>query len=244
MTEQTGRPSEGDHAVVIAEAILELCGGRAAPAGTRLPTERELSERLGVSRTTVRRGLASLEAQGQISRQVGRGTFLRERTALTAFVPQATGEADAVGPAGLMAVRRTVEPQVLSMVVAAATSRDFEEMERCLLGGDGAASRDEFEAWDFALHHAIVAATHNPLLLRMYEAVEAARHGQIWGNLKRRNDSADNRRAYQEDHRAIVVALKAREADLATKAMLVHLDRVDSVLFGANAPSAGAAGQP
>lgn len=230
MSESAGRLSAGDHAFTVAEAILELCG--AAEAGTRLPTERVLAEQLGVSRTTVRHGLATLEAQGRISRHVGRGTFLREPTALSAFVAPTTDDADAVGPAGLMAVRRTIEPQVLALVVASATSRDFDEMERCLDGGDTAPTRDEFEAWDFALHHAIVVATHNPLLVRMYEAVESARHGQVWGNLKRRQDSADHRRAYQEDHRAVIAALKAREAELATKAMLAHLDRVASVLFG------------
>lgn len=231
MNEATNRLSAGDHAFAIAEAILELCGGPAA--GTQLPTERLLAERLGVSRTTVRHGLATLEAQGRISRQVGRGTFLREPTALAAFVMPTADEADAVGPAGLMAVRHTIEPQVLALVTVSATSRDFDEMERCLHGGNTAPTRDEFEAWDFALHHAIVVATHNPLLVRMYETVESARHGQVWGNLKRRQDSADHRRAYQEDHRAIVAALKAREAELATKAMVAHLDRVASVLFGA-----------
>ncbi len=232
MTGSAPAVSAGDHGGVVAEALLALCGGPSAPAGTRLPTERELSERLGISRTTVRRGLAALEAQGRISRQVGRGTFLREPTALSAFVVPGPDEADTVGPAGLMAVRRTIEPQVLALVVGAATSRDFEEMERCVRGGDAAGSRDEFEAWDFALHHAIVAASHNPLVVRMYEPVEVARHGQVWGNLKRRNDSAEGRRAYQEDHRAIVDALKAREVDLAVKAMHAHLERVSTVLFG------------
>jgi DNA-binding FadR family transcriptional regulator len=167
---------------------------------------------------------------------VGRGTYLRETTALSAYVTRDHDEADTVGPVGLMAVRRTIEPYVLPLVVTAATSKDFEEMERCLRGGDTAQTRDEFEAWDFALHHAIVAATHNALLVRMYQTVEAARHGQVWGNLKRRHDSTVFRRAYQEDHRAVVEALKAREPELAVKAMNAHLDRVAGILFKEDAP--------
>ena len=56
--------------------------GRVAPgragAGSRLPTERQLALDLGVTRSSVRHALALLEAQGRISREVGRGTFLRE----------------------------------------------------------------------------------------------------------------------------------------------------------------------
>lgn len=229
------RVSDGDRSAEIADAIMDACAGLGSAPGTRLPTERSLSVQLGVSRTTIRHGLATLEAQGRISRQVGRGTYLRETTALSAYVNPGEEDADTVGPVGLMAVRQAIEPCALPLVVTAATSKDFEEMDRCLLGGDTAQTRDEFEAWDFALHHAIVAATHNPLLVRMYRAVEAARHGQIWGNLKRRQDSTGNRRAYQEEHRAVVAALKAREPDLAMRAMTGHLDRVATILFGDDA---------
>src|SRR5579862_570115 len=47
-----------------------------APAG-RLPTERRLADEFAVTRTQVRQALAVLEAEGRISREVGRGTFLR-----------------------------------------------------------------------------------------------------------------------------------------------------------------------
>ena len=57
-----------------------------------------------------------------------------------------------------MAARRLLEPQVLPLVVAWATNRDFDEMRRCLERGGAAESAEEFEVWDFALHHAIVAA--------------------------------------------------------------------------------------
>jgi len=117
--------------------------------------------------------------------------------------------------------------------VAQATGRDFDEMERCLVGGDDAESSEEFEAWDFALHHAIVAAGHNQLLLRMYEAIEVAREGQLWGNLKRRNDSPERRQIYQADHREIVSALHAREVERAVEATRTHLDRVRANLLGA-----------
>jgi DNA-binding FadR family transcriptional regulator len=105
-------------------------------------------------------------------------------------------------------------------------------MDRCLRGGEQAADQDEFEGWDSALHHAIIAATHSPLLIRLYTEVERARHGRVWGELKRRNSSAARRAEYCQDHAEIVTALRERGAETATAAMRTHLDRVARHLLG------------
>lgn len=200
--------------------------------GDKIPTERQLAEELGVTRTTVRAALADLEASGLLSRQVGRGTFLRQ--------PPGSGDATDHGPVGLtdvspadvMAVRLLLEPQIMTTVVVQATERDFAEMDRCLTGGDGASTYDEFEEWDMALHRSFFAATRNPLLVRLYASVESARRGQLWGALKRRVDSAANRASYCREHHEIVDALQARDADRAFAAMRAHLASVGSKLLG------------
>jgi DNA-binding FadR family transcriptional regulator len=132
-----------------------------------------------------------------------------------------------------MAARRLIEPQVLPLVVAWATQRDFDELRRCLVGGAGATNAAEFEVWDFALHHAIVVASRNQLLVAMYGIVERARKGEIWGNLKLRNDSRERRDAYQADHVQLIDALSAREADEAVRVMQAHLARVEANLLQA-----------
>jgi DNA-binding FadR family transcriptional regulator len=218
----------------LAELILARGDrGDSAPVG-QLPTERRLASELGVTRTMVRHALAVLEAEGRISREVGRGTFLLAG-ASKASAPgsDASGEtADEVGPADVMAARRLIEPQVLPLVVAWATPRDFEEMRRCLDGGATAENATEFEVWDFALHHAIVAASRNQLVLNMYRVVEQAREGKIWGSLKRRNDTRERRSAYQSEHVELVDALRARELDRAIEVMNLHLARVEANLLG------------
>lgn len=233
---QIQRPAYGHD---LAQTILERCGDPEFAQGGRLPTERRLAGEFGVTRTMVRHALAVLEAEGRISREVGRGTFLR-RTRTRSGMASATGggAAEEVGPADVMAARRLIEPQVLPLVVAWATARDFEEMRRCLEGGAGAGSAAEFEVWDFALHHAIVAAARNPLLMAMYGVVERAREGEIWGSLKRRNDSRERRAVYQADHVTLVEALAARELDRAIEAMDVHLARVEANLLEAASPRA------
>ncbi|HEX7163438.1 MAG TPA: GntR family transcriptional regulator [Trebonia sp.] len=121
--------------------------------GSRLPTERQLAVDLGVSRGDIRHALAALEADGLISREVGRGTFLRAAAAddLSADPGRPPAGTD-FAPADVMTIRRLLEPQAMSLVVIWATARDFGEMKRCLTGGDAAASYEEFETWDLALH--------------------------------------------------------------------------------------------
>jgi GntR family uxuAB operon transcriptional repressor len=224
----TGRvPAYGNQ---LADQILSRCERLASVPGSRLPTERQLALDLGVTRTMVRHALAVLEAEGRISREVGRGTFFR---AVAPRRPDGDGvRSDEVGPADVMAARRLIEPQVLPLVVAWATQKDFDEMRRCLEGGAATDSAGEFEVWDFALHHAIVAASRNALLLGMYRVVEHAREGELWGSLKRRNDSLERRATYQRDHVDLVDALSARELTRAVEVMDAHLARVEANLLG------------
>jgi DNA-binding FadR family transcriptional regulator len=134
----------------LAQLILARCEEPEYAASGRLPTERSLAAEFGVTRTMVRHALAVLEAAGRISREVGRGTFLTPNGGTGAAATGRIGAANEVGPADVMAARRLIEPQVLSLVVAYATQRDFDELRRCLAGGGAAQSAPEFEAWDYA----------------------------------------------------------------------------------------------
>ncbi|MGH3404717.1 MAG: GntR family transcriptional regulator, partial [Streptosporangiaceae bacterium] len=71
----------GEHGPRLAGLILAEWQRAGLGPGSRLPTERQLALELGVTRSSVRHALALLEAQGRISREVGRGTFLREPAA-------------------------------------------------------------------------------------------------------------------------------------------------------------------
>lgn len=225
----------------LARLILACCEEPGYTVAGRLPTERALAAQFGVTRTMVRHALAVLEADGMVSREVGRGTFLTAAAGSNSRMP--AGDYSEVSPADVMAARRLIEPQVLPLVVAYATQRDFDEMRRCLEGGDSAQNGREFEAWDYALHHAIVAASRNQLLVSMYQMVERARDGEIWGNIKSRNDTRERRGVYQADHVEIVGALCARELDRATAAMEAHLARVQANLLAGDKPApSGATG--
>jgi DNA-binding FadR family transcriptional regulator len=233
----------------LAELILASSQRAGPAAASRLPTERQLSIDLGVTRSSIRNALALLEAQGHITREVGRGTFLRE--VASPGDAGGRGRAQAAGPgraaqpatadfapADVMTIRRLLEPPAMALVVAWATAADLEEMDRCLALGDRAATFEEFEACDLALHRCIMAASHSPLLAALYSAIDAARHGQVWGDLKRRSASRERRSQYQADHRAIVEGLRSRDSGAAVEAMRLHLARVQEHL-NVSDPAAG-----
>jgi DNA-binding FadR family transcriptional regulator len=219
----------------LAEVILAEFERLGLGPGSRLPTERQLAADLGITRTGVRHALAALEADGRISREVGRGTFLRAAAAPAGGELPASRSPQAAtdfAPADVMTIRRLLEPQAMPLVAIWATARDFGEMDRCLTGGDTAATFEEFETWDLALHRCIIGAAHSPLLAALYAQIDSARHGQVWGDLKRRSTSTQRRQLYQEDHRAIVTALRTRDSDAAVEAMRTHLSRVADHLLG------------
>src|ERR1700735_2213081 len=116
-----GGTTHAERGLRLAKLILSRAHGAGAGPGSRLPTERQLAMDLGVTRSSVRHALAMLEAQGHISREVGRGTFLRDvppaaaspvpnARALRAAAPP-TADAPAgpgadFAPADVMTVRR------------------------------------------------------------------------------------------------------------------------------------------
>lgn len=205
-----------------------IAGGSLAP-GERLPTEREFGARFTIARSVVRRTLAALEAEGRIARFVGRGTFVVDLARRGGHAPAEL--TDDVSPAELMEVRLLIEPALADLVVSKASSIDLERMESCLAKAEAAVSIEEFEIHDNALHEAIVAATHNQLLVDIYGRVAKLRHRAEWGRLKERSMTTQRRLAYQREHRQIVAALRARDPDQARAAMTAHLRHIRRNMF-------------
>ena len=215
----------------IREFILSAAAdGRLAP-GAKLPTERQLARRFAVPRNAVRRTLAQLEAEGSITRHVGRGTFLAsEPLGGAAEVP--FERVLHTSPAELMEARLKLEPALAELIVTNATPADFERMETCLEKAERATTLDEFELWDAALHQALATATHNRFVIRVLDMVAAARQQAEWGKLKDRIVTPERRLKYREEHRDIVRALKDRDADRARAFIIAHLQHARRNLFG------------
>lgn len=219
------RPGKGHGAQDIRAFLLEIVAQGAVGPGGKLPTERELASRFGLPRNTVRKSLAQLEAEGAITRHVGRGTFLADSGGFPADSLTHTS------PAELMEARLRLEPAMAELIVINATPADFDRMGICLDRAERGATLDEFEVWDAALHQAMAAATHNRFMIRVFDMATAVRHQTEWGKLKDRVVTPERRLHYQTEHRAIVAALKARDAGRARDAILAHLQHARRNLF-------------
>lgn len=219
----------------VAEVVLRDAAERGLTTGSKLPTERALADSMSSSRTAVRGALALLEAGDVVSREVGRGTYLRcdPLSAMISLDSRAVASGAVlydIGPSDVMAARQAFEPMAMFIAVVEATETDFEEIARCVDECERAKNYDEFELSDLAFHRCLIEATHNPLLLRMYSLIEAARKGDLWGSMKRRGDSDERRHCSFVQHAAIFAALRNRDGRGAQEAMSAHLEYVANFL--------------
>ncbi|MFN7087262.1 MAG: FadR/GntR family transcriptional regulator [Burkholderiales bacterium] len=199
-------------------------------AQSRLPTERELASQLGISRSALRRALSVLEADGKIWRHVGRGTFAGPRPATQR--PALTLMARQTSPAEVMQARLVIEPEMAALAARHATAAQIEHMAACVRKSRATTDVAAYELWDSNLHRAIAEAAGNALLLALFDAVNAIREENIWGNLKHATLTRQRQHLYARQHQAIVKAIGARDARQARHCMHAHLETVRRDLTG------------
>lgn len=203
-------------------ALRTLVRSAAGP-GSRLPTERELSDRLGVNRATVRKALARLELEGAITREVGRGTFIGDAPAPEDVAPCAS-------PIELIEARHALEPVVAREAALRARQSDLDRLRLCLDRAESAQDFATFEEWDAALHDALAEATHNPVFVQVMRMLRAMRSTPEWNALKRSAYSLELRDHYNREHREIFEAIAGRDAGSAERAMLRHMQSVHGTI--------------
>lgn len=222
-----------DTAFQLREMLLaDLRNGRWRP-GERLPAERQMMTAFKVGRSTVRRALTQMKGMGLITQAVGSGTYVAPDALLRLPAPPASRPAPgtATSPAELMEARLAFEPALVDMVIRHARGADFARMDHCLSSAENASGFEQFEHWDGALHRALAEASHNSIVLTVFDLMSEERERAEWGQLKRQSLTPERRLAYQHEHRALVDALRQRDASLARKAIVAHLTHVQRNLF-------------
>jgi len=226
-----GSSLRAEGAKALTRFLLEAMASGQLREGMRLPPERALSERFGASRGSVRRVLAELRERGLIVQAVGSGTFVT--AAAHALAPAGAGRpALHTSPAELMQARLLIEPLMPALIARNATAADFARMAECLERSEAAREIADFEHWDGELHKAFATATHNSFFLQILELANRVREQGEWGRLKRNSLTAERRAQYEQQHRAIVAALKDRDASQARALLLGHLEQIQQNLFG------------
>ena len=214
------------------DAILDRLQSGHWRAGDRLPTERELSERFGVSRTTVRKALLELKQQGLIEQTVGSGTFVAEDVGSRLGRRVQQDSSQHTSPAELMEARLAMEPAIIDMAIRNANQADLQRMDACCANAESAQTLEDFEHWDAELHQAIADAAHNSFVANVFNLMKTVRAQGDWGQLKKKSVTPERRLAYQAEHREIVNALRDRDAARAKEMTRAHLLRVRQNLLG------------
>jgi GntR family transcriptional regulator, transcriptional repressor for pyruvate dehydrogenase complex len=199
--------------------------------GDRLPPERDLAEKFVVSRTSVREALRALESLGLVEIRPGEGTFVREASIDTLVEPLAllmASQREAIGE--LFEARRLLEPSLAALAAGRATPEEIQEMERILedQAREVAAGRTGL-AQDAQFHAAIGAAAHNRAITRIAHAVMDLLTQSREDSL---NTPGRPTRSH-EDHRRVLAAVRALDAEAARRAMLEHIAAVEALVLGA-----------
>jgi len=217
----------------LAERIKHYVTAEGFNHNDRLPPERSLSERFGVSRGELRKALAELEDDGLIWRHVGRGTFIGARPVLNLADVAYLGEL--ASPAQVIAARLVIEPELARLAAIYGARSNFEEVLSCNRRCRDASDWRGYEAWDNNLHYAIAKATHNKFLVYLFDILNVVRRSTVWGQPRTTLRPPESHVSFAE-HDAICAAIIARDGGTASLRMRDHLisvrDRVLPALSG------------
>jgi len=199
------------------------------PEDGRLPPERDLAVALGVTRTELRKALGTLEAEGQIWRHVGKGTFMGNRP--TDTLSDIATMAKRTNPAELMRARLVIEPEIARAAALTATPMHLAGLRMCQARTREAATWRQYENWDTRLHRTIAEATQNTPLLGMFDMLNALRRAVTWGRLRSNPIKPRPDHHSFAEHEVIIAAIENRDMEGAAGAMRAHLQSVERNLL-------------
>ncbi|QKS72040.1 FadR family transcriptional regulator [Paenalkalicoccus suaedae] len=207
--------------VRILKEIEQLIMTNDLSAGDKLPSERDLSERLQVGRSSVREALRSLELLDLIETRKGEGTFVKQAGShrlaeiLASFFLQ-----DPRARRDLRETRRMIEVEAVRLACDRATAEEVEELENVL--------RDSYHVWrdghipveeDILFHKTIVQISQNKLMMNIWRPLVEYSKVALRESLSR-----EGRMEHAlEEHESIVEAIKCRDVSRAVDKMNIHL---------------------
>lgn len=188
--------------------------------GEPLPSERTLSESLGVSRSLVREVLRGLEQRGLLEIVPGKGAYARDpSTAEAARAMRTVFSAGQVTPRHLVEARAMLETQTAVLAARRALPADLAAIRRALEDFDGATGLVSKALADIAFHSLIARASHNPVLATMFESISTLVFETMLRSLA---DTGTSGRGAPLHHE-VLAALEAGDGEAAGDAMAQHI---------------------
>lgn len=193
--------------------------------GDRLLPERELADKLGVARSSVREALRALELMGLVEIRSGEGAFVREASPDAVIQPLAAMLALERGTFHqIYEVRRIMECAAAYLAAERATLDEIEQMREALVQMEQDLNNNRLgEVADNQFHLAVAAATHNPFLLSLRHTIADAIHQVVQSARKKLYETPGNAKKLLDQHRAIYEAIKEGRTDDAERSMYQHL---------------------
>ncbi|MFD1722267.1 FadR/GntR family transcriptional regulator [Amnibacterium endophyticum] len=212
----------------VADDLLDRIVAGEFSSSDPIPGEQELTARHDVSRVTVREAVKTLEAQGVVRVEQGRGTFVNpvhEWTSMEAVLRAATEGTDGeTASIQLIELRRIFETGASMLAASKITSTDLQEMHACIDRMRAAHARgdvDEFVAADLEFHDTILNAAGNvflTVLFRPLTRILAARRRET-------SKVAEIQRNAIVEHEKVWTALESRDPAAARRAMESHMNQ-------------------
>jgi GntR family transcriptional repressor for pyruvate dehydrogenase complex len=202
--------------------------------GERLPSERDLAERLNVSRPSLRDAVAQLQSSGLLSTKAGAGIYVADVLG-SAFSPALIDlfarHEEAVFD--YMSFRRDMEGLAAERAARLGSDTDlavvaavFAKMETA----HAAKNTTQESQLDAQFHLAIIEASHNVIMLHMMRSMYDLLQGGVFYNRQIMFKQRTSRSALLDQHRAINAALQARDPGAARSAVEAHLEFVQRAL--------------
>jgi len=213
----------------VANKILELIDSGVFPPGSRLPGERDLATKFGVSRVAVREAEIALQAQGRLEIKVGSGAYVLDgsNTSLNGL-PK-------VGPFELTEARALFEAEAAALAAPIITDDVIKELEHYIEIMSGKVKSDmSADDADAAFHNAIARSTNNHAIMFVIDSMwqmrsEASQLQKVYRNVCSKDTSHR-----EDEHRVILDALKNRDSSAARSAMRAHFTRMIEALLEAS----------
>lgn len=203
-------------------------------AGTYLPSERDLAQQLGVSRSSVREALIALEVSGLVEIRVGNGVLVCLQEENAAGNEDADGK-ESDSPFLLMEARTVIEGEVAALAAKNATDEQIIGIEETVsqmseilqgLAEQQPLPDEDLAEADRLFHMRLAEASGNYILVDQVEGLWGRRLSPIFRRIEKHYSNRDLKIQTIEDHRCIVEAIKARDENAARLAMHAHLSHV------------------
>ncbi|MCF3177848.1 FadR family transcriptional regulator [Streptomyces sioyaensis] len=201
---------------VIAQLRAQITSGE-WPVGSRIPTEPELVEQLGVARNTVREAVRALAHNGLLDIRQGSGTYVVATSELAGVMHRRFAAAE---PGHVAELRSALEASAARLAARRRTEADLRQIDGLLERREAAWESGATEAFveaDATLHLAIVAASHNEVLAEIYADL-----GGVLRDHLRADVGEELRPEAHMDHSRLVEAIRAGDGDRAAAEASVH----------------------